>query len=156
MGVRHGKTPPRSSNNIWNQLDEREKKMTSRNWNSVFMKSNRQQEEGVLGDEKGQDIESLFNSYLYVNFGNRGSHYMFKTGKWSQICIFRKIILLTQWSMALGTVGGGESYFSYLCDLHAWTKGPLLNFIKKAKCQKEKGNSHSEQHRKWPHFHLLF
>lgn len=26
MGVRHGKTPPRSSNNIWNQLDEREKK----------------------------------------------------------------------------------------------------------------------------------
>jgi len=45
-------------------------------------------------------------------------------------------------------VGGSESYFSYLCDLHAWTKGPLLNFIKKAKCQKEKGNSHSEQHRK--------
>lgn len=26
MGVRQGKTPPRSSNNIWNQLDEREKK----------------------------------------------------------------------------------------------------------------------------------
>ena len=101
----------------------------------------------MLGNEKGRDTELLSNSYLYVNFGNRRSHYMFKTRRRSQICIFRKIILLMQWSMALGEVGGGESYFSYLCDLHAWTEGTLVNF-KKAKHQKEKGNSHPEQHRK--------
>lgn len=35
-------------------------------------------------------------------------------------------------------------------------KGPFWNF-KKAKTSKgKKGNSHPEQHRKWPHFHLLF
>ena len=41
------------------------------------MKSNMQQEEGVLGDEKGQDLDLPFNSYLDVNLGQKGRHYMF-------------------------------------------------------------------------------